>query len=575
MKRRKDYAMSAVDAFTAEISSTEAACSVIPPVRLQGNRFDFNRWCFAGGSVANADTGDVAGIDAGRLEIVSAMRDAVSRMSKTLSPRTILSICRGSIPNWFSFLDEQRLQGRHVSKMADVSKDLLDAYVFWLRHKPAETETGVLSYVAARAIYSHTKSVLLECVSTGILNRDCLPVNPFPGSNRSSKGHQPFSPDEMNRLVVALAADLGSIRSGNFEGSEADTLVVYLLLIAARTGRNPAPLLELRRDALQPHPLKPASHALLTTYKRRGNNIAVQSFRNTREVEDISTVHTDVVSLFNEVLALTAHHLESVSESNKSLLWLCRRQPNGGWGHKIAPFDVTLLSEAVARFVDRHGLLSDEDHPLRVTIMRLRKTFATRVWRLTGGDLLRTSNALGNLPSMTDSHYLVVTPEMERNHKFVGLCLETRLRGEEGDLKSIQRLAAEMRVSTDEVQRVLAGEHNTGVGRCSSPFYGKFAPQTGQRACTAFLHCFRCPNQVVMESDLHRLFSFYWLLIKERNLLGRNRWHKVYGWVIREIDHVISARFPVEVVRVAKEEAAHKPHPMWRERAILGGVAHG
>lgn len=75
-----------------------------------------------------------------------------------------------------------------------------------------------------------------------------------------------------------------------------------------------------------------------------------------------------------------------------------------------------------------------------------------------------------------------------------------------------------------------------------------------------------------MESDLHRLFSFYWLLIKERNLLGRNRWHKVYGWVIREIDQVISARFRADVVQSARNTARQDPHPMWRERSILGGA---
>jgi hypothetical protein len=74
-----------------------------------------------------------------------------------------------------------------------------------------------------------------------------------------------------------------------------------------------------------------------------------------------------------------------------------------------------------------------------------------------------------------------------------------------------------------------------------------------------------------MESDLHRLFSFYWLLIKERNVLSRNRWHKVYGWVIREIDNVISSKFDRQLVDKAREEAQSNPHPMWRDRVMLGG----
>lgn len=578
MKRRKSYEMSVTQA--GELGGILMEKTVCP-VSAGAKSFDFDRWRFVGGSIGDTDIGAASNVDAGRSEIVFAMRDAVSRLAKTLSPGSILTICSSGIPQWFAFLDDLATKGQRVSKMTDITKDRLDTYVIWLLRKPAETETGCLSYATARAIYTHTKSILLECVCVGILSRDCLPVNPFPGSNRSGKGHQPYSKAEMGRLMDALVADLAAIREENFDGGENDTLLVYFLLIAARTGRNPAPLLELRRDALQPHPLKPDSHALLTTYKRRGNNIAVQSFRQGRNIEDFVTVRTDVATLFREVMALTERHVAHVPLSDRSLLWLCRRMPNGGWGDKVAPIDASMLNEATRRFVDRHRLLSDEVNPqtgeqslMRVTVMRLRKTFATRIWRLTGGDLIRASNALGNLPRMTDSHYLAVTPEMERNHKFVGLCLVTQLRGTQEDPEVLSKMADEMRVSVDEVRLVLSGRHNTGVGRCSSPFYGKFAPQKRERACTAFLHCFRCPNQVVMESDLYRLFSFYWLLIKERNLLGRNRWHKVYGWVIREIDQVISARFRADVVRAARTAARLDPHPMWRERSILGGAAN-
>ncbi|ACD21644.1 MULTISPECIES: hypothetical protein [Burkholderiaceae] len=578
MRPRKNYQMATA---TPEVVIDIHRDAPVLPVQLGARNLDFERWRLVGGRLTGKDASEVSAVDAGRLEIVCAMRDALSRLAKTLSPNSILTIHRGAVPQWFAFLDELALQGQPIVKMSDITKELLEAYVSWLLRKPAETETGVLSYAAARAIYSQTKSVLLECVCTGILSRDCLPVNPFPGSNRSSRGHQSYSKGEMSRLLAALAADLAAIRAGAFDEAESDTLLVYLLLIAARTGRNPAPLLELRRDALQPHPLKPDSHALLTTYKRRGNNIAVQSFRRSKEIEDVATVQTDVATLYLEILALTERHVRNVPSADQARLWLCRRQPNGGWGDKVAPIDASMLKELIDRFIGRHSLLSDdvnprtgEPLPLRVTIMRLRKTFATRIWRLTGGDLIRASTALGNQPRMTDSHYLAVTPEMERNHKFVGLCLETQLRGASEDPEVLLKLADEMRVPVDEVRRVLSGKHNTGVGRCSSPFYGKFAPKTGERVCTSFLHCFRCPNQVVMETDLHRLFSFYWLLIKERNLLGRNRWHKVYGWVIREIDRVISGRFPADIVLAARTSAQLDPHPMWRERSILGGAGN-
>ena len=73
-----------------------------------------------------------------------------------------------------------------------------------------------------------------------------------------------------------------------------------------------------------------------------------------------------------------------------------------------------------------------------------------------------------------------------------------------------------------------------------------------------------------MESDLHRLFSFYWLLLKERGILGRTRWKNVYSWVIREIDNSITPNFAASVVAREKERARTSPHPMWRDRGILG-----
>jgi hypothetical protein len=186
-----------------------------------------------------------------------------------------------------------------------------------------------------------------------------------------------------------------------------------------------------------------------------------------------------------------------------------------------------------------------------------------------------TANLLGNRPHVTDTHYLAVTPEMMRNHHFLGKCLEVELRGTGRDAATLARLAKEMRVEVDDIKRILAGESNTGVGRCSSPLNGRYAPKDGHTACSAFLHCFRCPNQVVMESDLYRMYSFYWLLVKERNLLGRNRWHKVYGWVIREIDRVIAPHFAASTVKQAKEKAFVDPHPMWRDRTMLLGRDYG
>jgi hypothetical protein len=411
----------------------------------------------------------------------------------------------------------------------------------------------------------------------GQLSSDCFPRRVLPNESRKSKPFEAYSDHEMRQIITALAEDLRAIRDGKFYGGETDRLFVYFLLIAARTGRNTTPLLEMERGSVQPHPLKPATHSLLTTYKRRGNTVSVQSLEKPKGAEQLNILTSDVGKLVEEVLHLTSTIAENAPPQYRDRLWIFHRRPMGHSNRGIGTFRSWTIKDAGRRFIERHGILADDGSSksssalLTISVMRLRKTFANRMWELTKGDVVMTANLLGNTPHVTDSHYLAVTPSMMRNHHFLGRCLEIELRGTQDDVAIVEQLAREMNVTVVEVRSLLKGRHNTGVGRCSSPLSGRFAPKDGHTPCSAFLHCFRCPNQVVMESDLHRLFSFYWLLVKERNLLGRNQWNKVYGWVIREIDRVIAPKFSRKVVEQAKAAAFSSPHPMWRDRELLQG----
>jgi hypothetical protein len=111
----------------------------------------------------------------------------------------------------------------------------------------------------------------------------------------------------------------------------------------------------------------------------------------------------------------------------------------------------------------------------------------------------------------------------------------------------------------------------TPVAHCSNSLYGRYSPKNGYEHCNSFLNCFRCPSQIVTTDDLWRLMSFYWLLIKERRVIPRKRWSRIYGFVIREIDRAILPNFERELVDAARGRARTEPHPMWRDRSILFG----
>ncbi|CAE6850645.1 hypothetical protein R69746_07337 [Paraburkholderia aspalathi] len=557
---------------TSQHSTSSHSGSRDPWIVQTTTSLDFRRWqCHAR-----------TGADAGRDDLILVMARGLRRLQPTLANASITGIYHGGLMAWFEFLDSVNDSSEPVRRIADIDRELLQSFVAWLRNRPAKTETGHLSYGSVRALYVNLKTVLMQCVATGELHMDCFPRQLFPYAIRSHKSPAPYTKEEMRALMTALANDLRAIRAETFVGTEPDRLLIYFLLVAARTGRNPTSLCEMKRDAIQPHPLKPDTHSLLTTYKRRGNSVSTLSVRKPRAVEEISVLAADTSSLIRDVLDLTDGLVIEAPAELRNHLWLYRRSYRWANLSSVTPFSKKALYKSIGRFVTRHHLVthdgcvgSDSHSPLAVTVMRLRKTFASRMWELTGGDVAMTAILLGNRPHVTDTHYLAVTPEMMRNHHFLGKCLEVELRGTSRDAATLTRLAKEMHVEVDDIRRTLAGESNTGGGRCSSPLNGRYAPKDGHTACSAFLHCFRCPNQVVMESDLYRMYSFYWLLVKERNLIGRNRWHKVYGWVIREIDHVIAPQFTASIVKQAKEQAFVDPHPMWRDRAMLIGHDYG
>ncbi|MDP9651356.1 hypothetical protein [Paraburkholderia caledonica] len=172
------------------------------------------------------------------------------------------------------------------------------------------------------------------------------------------KSPTPYTKEEMQALTGALAEDLRAIRAGRFIGTQPDRLLVYYLLIAIRTGRNPASLCELKRDAVQPHPLKPESHSLLTTYKRRGNTVAALSVQKASLVEEISVLAADTSSLIRDVLALTDKLVADAPTELQNRPWLHKRSRRWVSLGAVTVFSKKVLYTSIDRFVTRHRLVA-------------------------------------------------------------------------------------------------------------------------------------------------------------------------------------------------------------------------
>lgn len=579
-RRRKDYTFR---------NATGAAVSIddyrdVPWVqRWQNLTFDFRRWRYIGRPVLDASEHGVGLSHAGRDRLVEALRDGVWRMTCAESTK---GACCGGLVYFLEFLDDCHAAGDPVSGLAQIDKRLLERFIHWLRYvKAADTQTGRLSYNSAKNVYAATKRPLQYLVSQGALAEGIFPGNPFPNARRAVTSYTAYPKPVMSQLLYALGQDLRGLRDDTLSLRPSAALTVYLLLIAARSGRNPEPLLSAKRDALQPHPVKPAQMGLLVVYKNRGNTAHAQAFPYvSRQVEDMVSLPMDAVTLFHEVSCLTAPLVAEAPASAREQLWLYRPVygPNRG---QVTTLSAQNYLDSAKWIVERHGLQDEDGQPLRINISRLRATFVQRMWQLTGGDILKTARLAGNAPQVSDRHYLAVTPEMEGNHRRLGHLMHADLSGSLKEPNALAAVSKEVGIPVDQLPPIATGEHNTGVGRCRDPKHGAKAPGDGSD-CTRWLGCFSCPDQVVMESDLYRLYSFYFLLMKERNFLQRRHWEALYGPIVQIIDHEIvgpnlrteenprGCFDPLRVKRM-RERAERDPHPMWRDRAILAiGGSH-
>jgi hypothetical protein len=456
--------------------------------------------------------------------------------AQTHRTATIANACQVGLRRFFQFCRETASTSQVHLGLQHINKALIERFIHWQAQRADST------YVAQCTAYTSVKFVLHALCSRALLpaSRELFPFNPYPHVERFITGAPPLSEAERARVCKALKADLVAVFRGGSTLSEPDQLVVLLLAICLRTGRNPTPMFDLTREAIEPHPLK-ETWSLLRTIKHRAGGA------------QRTPVSSDVVYLYDKALRLSERYVAAAPEAWKNRVWLYRE---GGCGlHKPGPVRVLVhstLAGGTRRFVARHTLLSDDGSPLSLTASRLRKTLENRLWRLSGGDPFAVARLMGHTVRVADQHYFRPTPEMERNHKFLGEALVATWSGRDKAQPGPSSRAP--------------GAENTPVGRCRDPYNGELAPKDG-RACMDFLSCFRCPSYVLVEdeADLYRLYSFYWFLIRERARVGASRWAKVYGWIVRLIDEQVTACFDPVRVRTARDKARALAHPFWRD----------
>jgi hypothetical protein len=480
-------------------------------------------------------------------EIISACVQVVEQMIEAGRPEPygIKTIIENGLRQWFAFCGEYVAQTRTHLTLASVDRALIDAFVAWLSSQ-WKVNGEKWSMNTSRTVYAKTKTVLNDlCVRRLLPPADAIfPPNPFPRATALENRRayiRPLSDLERERLIGALAPEVGQVFDGTHPSSQRIQITLCVFAILLKTGLNPTPLLELPRNlstAFMDHPR--ANRKVLVTFKRRAGGGETTT---PLQPANSAVVALDIYRLIQKVAELTTGLAASAESSDiATRLWLTETQSGGVRGLYLED-----LSGVASDFTRRHKLKRDDGTPLKMTSQLFRNTKINRIWRASRGDLLATAKSVGNTPAVSNG-YLDATPDMLEEHRHAGEVMVNWL---------------------EEAGR--AALSKTPVASCRDPYDGERAPRNG-KACIDFLSCFRCKSQVIVGDDLYRLFSFYWAVLREREIIGAPKWRKVLAWIVRIIDRDIAPRFAPELVDAAKTRARHDPHPMWRSREALWAI---
>jgi integrase len=500
----------------------------------------------------------------GRQELAAQFRDAVWSLRHHVQGNTLYSLISSGVTPFWRFLDMLYAEAeREIVSLRDIDATLIRQYLAWIELQTAakgKNRGKPWSLSWKKGAFDRLKTLLVnrQKLAPDLVSPDlAFPKNPYPRINLVTPPREPYTDGELRRIVEAINTDLRLLdKEGNAVLSSLQVVVVYLIALAVATGRNPQSLLDLRRDSVYPHPL--SDREILITEKRRGYSTQVTSYRKADDEsgrsDQVTTIPLNVGDYVRAAMEYTAPLAADASARNADFIFLHRIEwgPRGGEVHKL---NIRKFNQAAESFVFRHGIKDDHGLPLRLYLARLRPTFGTRLYERTR-DVRKVQQALGHSsPQVTARHYITLPESAHRDHTFVGQAMVgwvTSL-----DEKNAALLAADGKAPLADVRELLKGGYNTLVARCRNPF------RENGSTCSKYLPCFTCPQMVVFEDDLWRLFSFYYKLLHERVRMNPNDWLQTYGPVIKIIDNEIAPDFPTEKVEAAKRRAQELPHPAW------------
>lgn len=550
MRKRKIYSKTDIHGLQVEglfdqNSNIVATCNAIPPPytlvifgrnATSRRSFDFARWYGVN-------------IDSVTFACQRQIERFVIGQDSEVEISTICSYCHNGLQSFLDFLLQYASALQKEILLSDINREIIDGYLHHLRNQGLSIITQKVRYSNAKSVLQalgHRKLFILQTSGDAAT----FPRNPFPNSNRQSKGETPLPKKQRQAFAYAIKHAVMPIWRDDIPLTS-DLLVYALLIVALHTGRNTTPLLEMGRDCLHRHPKDDSTFLIL--WKRRGHNNSKVILRadsvHERRLESMPTVKSSVERLIQRIITRTAPLLPTAPIPLQSRVWLYRPSQNEG---QVNTLTQHRLSCCIKKLIIDYSLTDSDGKPMRINISRLRKTFSNRIFELLDGDLATTAIALGNSTQVAGRNYLTPNEDSKRNWRFMGEILVKELLS----------------------HTIGATYKTTPLGRCGDPVNGQYAPKKEGATCVNFLNCVRCQHYVITADDLYKLYSFYFRVFAERKNMDKQRWARDFAHIPRLIDKYIVAEglrrgyFKPSSVNAAREQARAKPDLFWSSDMI-------
>jgi hypothetical protein len=348
------------------------------------------------------------------------------------------------------------------------------------------------------------------------------------------------------RLQRAILGRGGGNEVARFLHATPETLVPYMIAIAAQTFANPEALRLMRRDCMSEHVLL-AGRAVITWTKGRSNRLQRRSFLRDKSIS--------VPNLIDRVLTLTELLVPHVASGERELLFLCG---NVTGSRNIGVIPNHLMSTHVRSFAERHGLKGANGKPMALAFVNLRATGLTLAHAALGHDVLKTQ-VLANHVSPDTTRRYVDRPVVRAAQAIELGRLQARfvaaIRSGDLDLSSGQS-------NRGEHSPIVSTQNATASGFiCADPLGGIAPGESKGKLCTAWLGCFTCPKAVIpLEADtLARLIRMRDALSDARTRLAPDRWQLFYAPKLEILERDVLPRFSTTVLAAAMERLKTTP----------------